>query len=119
MFLYLYRKFHNWFYPENKVINLADPEQNALLARVTYKYQEQKYDIQTECAICSLNFEENSIVKTLYPCGHIFHNECIRKWFYGEKIIRSKCPVCRKKDTIAEVNRIMQYEKIHGSYPSY
>jgi len=42
------------------------------------------------CSICltEVNEGEDSI---LVPCGHIFHESCILKWFE----VNNKCPVCR------------------------
>ena len=39
-----------------------------------------------ECAICYL---EMTKAKKL-PCKHVFHNDCLRKWFQ----VRSVCPMC-------------------------
>jgi len=67
--------------------------------RKTFKYtfaggQEDYTRLTDECAIC---FEEllNKNTEKLYktPCGHIFHEECLRAW--GVK--KLDCPCCRKK----------------------
>merc|ERR1719367_730420 len=45
-----------------------------------------------ECPICCEEFEESVPIKRT-PCGHHFHEHCLKKWLenYG-KI----CPLCRK-----------------------
>ena len=54
----------------------------------------------TQCPICQENFTENSIVRKINSCDHIFHIGCIDTWF-EENIT---CPVCRidLRDTIIE-----------------
>lgn len=44
------------------------------------------------CTICISNYDKDDIIVTL-PCGHFFHNECIKNWLCNEKVT---CPVCRK-----------------------
>jgi hypothetical protein len=49
-------------------------------------------EAQTECTICMNDFteEDKNLQKTL-ECFHIFHTECINKWFLQKK----ECPICR------------------------
>lgn len=42
------------------------------------------------CSICLLEEKEEEEC-ILVPCGHIFHNKCVSKWFE----INCKCPLCR------------------------
>ena len=44
-----------------------------------------------QCTICRENFTENSIVRKINNCGHIFHINCIDMWFETN----ITCPVCR------------------------
>ena len=44
-----------------------------------------------ECIICLDNMIVGNNIKTL-QCGHIYHYECINKWFN----VRKECPVCFK-----------------------
>ncbi|XP_028768193.1 RING-H2 finger protein ATL30-like [Neltuma alba] len=44
-----------------------------------------------ECAICLLEFEEDSFLRLLTVCCHVFHQECIDLWLESHKT----CPVCR------------------------
>ena len=43
-----------------------------------------------ECAICKCDWEENDEAVDL-PCHHLFHNDCIKKWFETSNL----CPMCR------------------------
>lgn len=43
----------------------------------------------TQCSICLCEFEESDRVRVL-PCTHVYHRNCIDKWF-DESV---KCPVC-------------------------
>ncbi|CAH1787221.1 unnamed protein product [Owenia fusiformis] len=44
-----------------------------------------------ECAICYCNMKEGH--ENTLDCGHVFHDECIKKWVLGEE---RTCPLCRK-----------------------
>jgi len=57
-----------------------------------FKYTSNEYKIsQSECAICFKKFYQNTILKSLNPCSHIFHAKCIDKWLREH----STCPLCR------------------------
>ncbi|KAJ7327297.1 hypothetical protein JRQ81_017056 [Phrynocephalus forsythii] len=43
------------------------------------------------CAIC---FQEMSVA-VLMACGHLFHGNCLRKWFY----VQDTCPLCHQPVT--------------------
>jgi hypothetical protein len=45
-----------------------------------------------ECVICKELFNENEYIRLL-NCSHIFHINCIDKWFKDHKI----CPICKKE----------------------
>lgn len=45
-----------------------------------------------ECAICLMEFEDDSMLRLLTDCCHVFHQECIDLWLSSNKT----CPVCRK-----------------------
>jgi hypothetical protein len=80
-------------YPE-KIITLADIYQNGCL--FNDKYGEEK------CPICYQEIEEdNKGIAKLY-CKHIFHLNCINRWFKQKEIDNQDlvCPVCRKKHII-------------------
>ena len=46
-----------------------------------------------ECVICYTDYETKEAAKL--PCGHVFHNECIKKWLDLE-IDNNSCPMCRQ-----------------------
>ena len=48
------------------------------------------------CSICCDNFIIGQSEVSITPCGHIFHHECIEKWF-KEKINNPYCPNCNYK----------------------
>ncbi|XP_013921437.1 PREDICTED: RING finger protein 145-like [Thamnophis sirtalis] len=56
-----------------------------LLPRATSRQLEDHNDL---CAIC---FQEMTLA-VIMPCGHIFHEGCLRKWFY----VQDTCPLCHK-----------------------
>ncbi|MED6135302.1 hypothetical protein PIB30_045131 [Stylosanthes scabra] len=51
--------------------------------------KEKKYGL--ECAICLLEFEDDSVLRLLTVCRHVFHQECVDLWLHRHKT----CPVCR------------------------
>ncbi|KAM7531000.1 hypothetical protein LguiB_034410 [Lonicera macranthoides] len=54
-------------------------------------YRREKYGL--ECAICLCEFEDESILKFLTNCCHVFHQECIDTWLESH----NSCPVCRRR----------------------
>ena len=46
-----------------------------------------------ECTICFDHTNDKTTCGSL-PCGHVFHNECISKWFKQDT---HSCPNCRKE----------------------
>ena len=54
----------------------------------------QKYaNYGTICSICQENFKNNKDTISITPCEHIFHNDCLKKWF-KKNILHPKCPNC-------------------------
>lgn len=49
-------------------------------------------DAVTKCMICLEQMNVREIVKPL-PCGHLYHADCINKWFMET----NSCPLCRDK----------------------
>ncbi|KAL2348936.1 hypothetical protein Fmac_002936 [Flemingia macrophylla] len=60
-----------------------------LYATVKDLRKEKKYSF--ECAICLFEFDEDSMLRLLTVCYHLFHQECIDLWLRSHKT----CPVCR------------------------
>ncbi|EXB64914.1 RING-H2 finger protein ATL29 [Morus notabilis] len=52
--------------------------------------KENQYGL--ECAICLVEFEDDSLLRLLTPCYHVFHQECVDLWLESHKT----CPVCRQ-----------------------
>ena len=50
------------------------------------------------CAICQENIDNNSIIRKIKKCGHIFHSECLDKWLEDHLT----CPSCRQDIRINE-----------------
>ena len=47
-------------------------------------------DVDDPCPICFDSIAGDELVAEL-PCGHVFHGECIRPWFWQD----APCPLCR------------------------
>ena len=54
------------------------------------KFKKKKFTENYQCIICMEEFEEKEKVKLL-PCGHIFHDNCIKQWLLKQKT----CPFCK------------------------
>lgn len=42
------------------------------------------------CVVCFCSIDEGDVMIEL-PCGHLFHDECVRPWFHS----KTSCPLCR------------------------
>jgi len=64
------------------------------------------------CSICrsTLSDVELSIHETVrrIPCGHLFHEKCIYKWFERSQ----DCPLCRKNILIEQGKKAKEIESI-------
>lgn len=69
-------------------------------------------EFPNECSIC-LTTLTNSNLKKL-KCGHIFHYDCIDKWYNED--INGRCPYCR--DYI-EIPYIFSFQNINNNNQSY
>lgn len=58
--------------------------------KVLIRLKSRKY-LASECNICLMAIENESTVRML-NCYHIYHSECIEKWF----IEHMNCPTCKK-----------------------
>ncbi|XP_024995449.1 RING-H2 finger protein ATL29-like [Cynara cardunculus var. scolymus] len=53
------------------------------------EFRREKYGL--ECAICLSEFKDDSLLRLLTKCFHVFHQECIDLWLESHK----SCPCCR------------------------
>lgn len=60
----------------------------------------KKNEEEVTCPICLEEFNEDESVIEL-PCKHVFHKECIKKWFENNH----SCPTCRKKIDLNSKNQ--------------
>lgn len=87
--------------------NVSIPIKEECLAEIpveTYSEIDQchKGDKNLQCAVCILDFEADDKCRHL-PCDHLFHQDCIEKWFQE----KAKCPVCK-----IDVNEVILKNKI-------
>lgn len=59
-------------------------------------------DENKKCTICFEIFNKDDNIIYL-PCIHIYHEECIKKWFK----VQDFCPICRFKITAENINQII------------
>lgn len=70
--------------------NPPQPACSALIARLKATAQQQVECVRDPCVICANEIETDALVTEL-PCGHAFHDECIRMWLSQQHT----CPCCR------------------------
>ena len=56
-----------------------------------------------ECSICLENL--NGTIVKLY-CNHIYHGECLEKWFNSQSNSENICPQCNLESEIKEIVQI-------------
>lgn len=64
---------------------------------------------EEHCSICYENFEKKGKIAKL-SCGHLYHPECIKKWFGTKR----DCPMCRK--IFNENNGQQKFQNISSDY---
>ena len=84
LYNYLFNKDNNINNNINKNIKNKEVEK-------VYYFKLKKDFENNECIICLDNMIVGNNIKSL-QCGHIYHYECINKWFN----VRKECPVCFK-----------------------
>lgn len=68
-----------------------DPSVITSIPLFIYKKNNDVQNSSIECTVCLSVIENGETVRTLPNCKHIFHAECIDKWFGSH----STCPICR------------------------
>lgn len=64
------------------IMQIAENYVNMLDA-VTYSSEVAAQGDQEICPVCHLSYEKGEKLRKVAQCGHLFHEECIRKWFYS------------------------------------
>lgn len=55
--------------------------------------EKKRNDGETCYPLCEKKFKEGDVLRTIMPCGHVYHERCIKIWlFRGENQF---CPYCR------------------------
>ncbi|KAG9444355.1 hypothetical protein H6P81_015695 [Aristolochia fimbriata] len=74
-------------------IRIRDDDQqgrSSLMASLVEQEIHTQRDSKESCSICLSDFSVGKEIGRT-PCGHIFHPDCIRKWFNRS----TSCPLCR------------------------
>lgn len=56
-----------------------------------------KENLDHHCVICLEDFLPKENVVPIIPCGHVFHQDCITKWFHEH----FRCPICKTYPSIS------------------
>lgn len=84
---------HSQFF--NSIFNPTNPEEQPL--SLTHLLENTDLSLYTTgeedtmCTVCRLNIQDNSIIRKINGCGHIFHHNCLDNWLKNHHT----CPVCR------------------------
>jgi hypothetical protein len=65
-------------------------------------YENDKHGNTENCPICCEDFSEQSHIKILPDCSHIFHEDCIEQWILKARTNSISCPVCRVEITASQ-----------------
>ncbi|KAL9321148.1 hypothetical protein ACSQ67_012987 [Phaseolus vulgaris] len=69
-----------------------EPSIIASLPKLLYSQTEQfKKGEVIECSVCLATITEDAVTRVLPNCKHIFHVDCVDKWFSSN----TTCPICR------------------------
>ncbi|CAE7237181.1 unnamed protein product, partial [Symbiodinium sp. CCMP2456] len=61
-----------------------------------------------ECSICLRQTKRSQCLREL-PCGHVFHEQCIRRWWCSlDSQVSISCPLCRQEFDPEMVNDVSQ-----------
>ena len=64
-----------------------------------------------ECVICMEQFGQGIKVRKIPSCRHIFHDECLMKWFSGaQQMDAQKCPMCNSDITVEILEKAIEEE---------
>lgn len=80
----------------NNIAQILDVIENDNYLTDVNKYNTYVYDNQysnpytNTCTICLENYKKGELIIEL-PCKHLFHKECLSKWFNHNNI----CPLCK------------------------
>lgn len=82
-------------------LNRQDPTRILIFKRLgeecDHDHKEIRYDPKhhnlEKCFVCLELFMESEILILLFPCGHLFHVDCIQRAIQ----FQTKCPLCRRE----------------------
>ncbi|KAF7639024.1 hypothetical protein Mgra_00001550, partial [Meloidogyne graminicola] len=76
---------------------LYEKGETSKINNVIKNNEQQLEDIEEEleCSICKENINKNSLIIGR-KCNHIYHKECIYKWFEEESNKPKICPICQQ-----------------------
>lgn len=72
-------------------------EIDKLFIKMQYNSEDPKFIENTQCPICYIEYSENneSDICQLIQCTHIYHRDCIKKWYIQSN--QYSCPTCRSE----------------------
>ena len=85
--------FHSQLF--NSIFNPTETEEQSLsLSHLLENTELSLYRANGDenmCTICRTDIQENTIIRKINGCGHMFHHNCLDNWLKNHHT----CPVCR------------------------
>lgn len=94
------RRFSNNVMVQYYIISGLTAAEIAQLPVASYQRKLSGDADNSECAICISELEDGEMVRMLPNCNHVFHQECVDRWF----CISGTCPVCRATVSAGEAS---------------
>jgi len=75
---------------------------------------------QTECAICTMDFETDDDISSPFACGHRFHRDCINAWINRRRAndLRPNCAICKSEVLNSEYSMNLESKLFEVVEPS-
>lgn len=90
---YAHNYYHTQYRNANEIAEMAHFSSSRSVTEVVGKSRRvTKMDVEKECSICFVNYEEKELIRELPDCKHHFHKRCLDKWLKK----KAQCPMCRK-----------------------
>lgn len=74
----------------------------------------KKVDDPEECEKCAICYDKYNKNASELKCKHVFHTDCISKWFESDNKNNKKCPLCR--DNIVDCKICQNSGYIYSEY---
>lgn len=85
-------------------VNIKKVDQSPIYSN---PYFAEGTELDSECAICLVDFEEGDACRILPSCRHIFHDACVHDWLNKKE----NCPKCRTQCSKQSKEKIIYFSR--------